>query len=101
MLQGFQALGALLLVLGVAVVGVSILKAWTVRAGVRRRSLQVPVEIVGGTSLGDGRSLLVVEVEGDRFLLGLSRNRVDLLSRLSAAKRGEETRGRSEGTHEA
>jgi hypothetical protein len=81
---GAQAVGALLLVLGVAFVGIHGLKRWSKVAARPAEGASVPIQVLGVRGLGDGRSLVVVDVEGERFLLSSGRDALKLLARISA-----------------
>lgn len=43
----------------------------------------VPIQLLGSRGLGDGRTLLVVDVAGERFLISSGRDSVALLSKLT------------------
>jgi flagellar biogenesis protein FliO len=83
--NGLRAAAALLVVLGIAFLGTHGLKSWSQRGHGQARGASVPIHVLGAKGLGDGRSLLVVEVEGDRFLISQGRDAVVLLAQLSAS----------------
>lgn len=85
--QGTQPLSAILLVLGLA-----FLVTWAVgKLGKRVQGAvglgcPVPIQVTGVKALGQGKTLLVVEVEGERFLLSSGKDGVELLARLGDAR---------------
>jgi flagellar protein FliO/FliZ len=72
----------------VAVLGLLGLFIFALRRGVLRLAplrARAGITIETATSLGDRRSLVIVEVEGRRLLLGLAPGGVSLLGELTAA----------------
>lgn len=96
--QGFQPLAATLLVVGLA-----FLATW----GIGQLSLRVQggelaspmlIHVRGVRPLGQGKALLVVDVDGERFLLCSGKDRVELLARLSRNQAEHKERGQEEPT---
>lgn len=81
--RGLEPLGGILLVMGLA-----FLVPWTLKSLGNRlpqsSGLQsCLIEVKGARPVGQGRTLLVVEVEGERFLLCSGKENVELLAKLS------------------
>jgi hypothetical protein len=72
--QGIRALVATALVLGLVFVGAHFAKKLPHTAGAIVSSTSVPIHVLGTKGMGDGRFLVVVEVAGERFLLGMGRS---------------------------
>jgi flagellar biogenesis protein FliO len=87
---GVRAVAALFLVLGIAVVGLQWLKKWQQQSLDGGQGPAVPIRILGSRGLGDGRSLFVVDVAGERFLIGGGKEGIVNLARL---ERGAEEDG--------
>lgn len=87
--RGLEPLGGILLVMGLA-----FLVPWTLRS-LGSRLPQSPglqnslIQVKGAKPVGQGRTLLVVEVEGERFLLCSGRENVELLAKLSRVSNKE------------
>jgi flagellar biogenesis protein FliO len=72
----------------VFVIGLLLLLVWAMRRGMFRIGVGPRTSIVVETaiSLGERRSLVIVAVEGRRFLLGLATGGVSLVADLAPAK---------------
>lgn len=85
--RGLEPLGGILLVIGLA-----FLVPWTLKSLGNRLPqnsfLQGSlIEVKGAKPVGQGRTLLVVEVEGERFLLCSGKENVEFLAKLSNAQK--------------
>lgn len=69
----------------VAVLGLLGLTLWALRRGLARpRGAGARMHVEGSLSLGERRSLVVVDVEGRRLLLGVAPGHVGLVAELRA-----------------
>ena len=82
-LTGFGVVALLLLVAGLA------LWWWRVRPGTTSSG---PIRLVALRPLGGKRMLALVEVEEEKFLLGMTDAQISCLGRLEAGREGEATR---------
>jgi flagellar biogenesis protein FliO len=85
---GIRAGAALLLVIGIAYLGAQGFKKWSTRTGAMTAASTVPINVIGARGLGDGKSLLVVEVAEERLLLGAGREGIVFLTQLSSREDG-------------
>ncbi len=72
-----QAIAAVVLVLALLAAA-----SWALRRGPLRRRSKQAVSVEAAVALGDRRSLVIVEVEGRRLLLGLSPGQINLVTEL-------------------
>ena len=90
------------MVLGLAVVlGLIGAAAWFLRRHPRLRGAEGAIKVVGGPPLGARERLLLVEVEGERLLLGVAPGRVQTLHRCepsfsASLAQAKKTRGNHE-----
>lgn len=89
--KGLEPLGGILFVMGLA-----FLVPWGIKS-MGSRLPQGPgvqgslIQIRGIKAVGQGRTLLVVDVEGERFLLCSGKENLELLARLSAVEQSSST----------
>jgi flagellar biogenesis protein FliO len=81
--RGLESLGAILFVLGLAFLAPWGLKLISSRLQQGTGASDLPIHVRGVRPMGQGRSLLVVEVEGERFLLCSGKERMELVAKLS------------------
>lgn len=82
---GVKALAAVIAVVCGAALACKGLGSWN-PLGIRGPGgSAVPIQLLGSRGLGDGRTLLVVDVAGERFLISSGRDSVVLLSKLAGA----------------
>lgn len=86
--RGLEPLGGILLVMGLAFLVPWALKSLGNRLPQGSGFQTSLIEVKGAKAVGQGRTLLVVEVEGERFLLCSGKENVELLAKLSNAQHG-------------
>ncbi len=82
---GVKALGAAVAVVCGAALACKGLGRWSPLGMTAPSRNAVPIQLLGSRGLGDGRTLLVVDVAGERFLISSGRDSVVLLSKLAVA----------------
>ncbi|MGQ9655136.1 MAG: flagellar biosynthetic protein FliO [Thermodesulfobacteriota bacterium] len=82
---GIKALAAVIAVVCGAALACKGLGRWSPLRMARPSCSAVPIQLLGSRGLGDGRTLLVVDVAGERFLISSGRDSVVLLSKLARA----------------
>lgn len=81
-LMAVQFLMALSFVVGLIFLAAWILKRYSAIGRNVKHGLKMPVSIVSTTPLGDKKYLIVTEVEGEYFFLGVTSGGINLISRL-------------------
>ncbi len=93
MIFGVQTISTMLMPLGV-ILGLLMAAAWLARRlrhGRFRGAVMRPgIEILASRQMGLQSSLLIVEAEGQRFLLGAGRNGIQRIGRLGMSRGGAE-----------
>jgi flagellar biogenesis protein FliO len=84
---GLESMGAILLVLGLAFLAPWALRLISNRLHQGAGASDLPIQVRGVRPMGQGRSLLIVEVEGERFLLCSGKERMELVAKLSGIGR--------------
>jgi flagellar biogenesis protein FliO len=79
---GLKMVGALALIVGLMLLSLHFLKRW--RTGVSRRSPESQVQILDVRMLAPKKSVALIEVAGDRLLLGVGAETVTLLSKIDS-----------------
>lgn len=74
-------------VCGLAVGALVVLRA--VKGGTLSLTAAQPIRVVGRQALGTGANLMLVEVDGERMLLGVSRAGISLIEKNISASPGE------------
>jgi flagellar biogenesis protein FliO len=82
MASGIRAVAALFLVLGVFLLSVNLFKRWARGGGLLSLHESSPIEVRSVKPLGEGRSLLLVEVQGELLLLGATKFGITMLRAL-------------------
>ena len=80
--SGLKMVGALALILGLMLLCLHFLKRW--RSGVSRRCPESQVQILDVRMLAPKKSVALIEVAGERLLLGVGAETVTLLSRIDS-----------------
>jgi flagellar biogenesis protein FliO len=88
--SGLRAVAALCVVLGLTFVGAHWVKKWAQRTGHLGVHSGVGIQILGIKGLGSGRSILLVEVDGERLLLGAGRDTIVCLAHLAGQNKAHE-----------
>lgn len=84
--QLLETAGGLVIVLGVLLGLAWVFKRYLAVPGVGKGRVQV----IGGVSLGPRERAVIVEVEGERLLLGVAQGNVRMLHRLAASDQAEQ-----------
>lgn len=77
---------ALLLVLGITVVGLNLLKGLGLFPARTAKEAKTPILLLEAKGLGNGQTLLVVEVLGEYLLVATGKNGTTLIARLKEPK---------------
>lgn len=94
--RGLEPLGGVLFVMGLAFVLPWALKSLGNRLPQSSVFQSCLIEVKGVKPVGQGRTLLVVEVEGERFLLCSGKENVEFLAKLSGAEKQSSARQEEE-----
>jgi flagellar biogenesis protein FliO len=78
-----RVVSALVLVVGLAIVGLHAAKRYIPGVAFDSTETAIPIRILGGRKLADGKSLLIVQVNHKRFLLGIGRDTITNLANVS------------------
>ena len=81
-LTGLKMVGALALILGLMLLSLHFLKRW--RSGITHRSPDLQVHILDVRMLAPKKSIALIEVAGERLLLGVGTETVTMLSRIDS-----------------
>lgn len=73
---------SLLVILGLLVGCAYLAKRFRTRLGVDKTNSNIKISILSTKTLGMQQSLVVAEADGQRFLLGVSKGAIELISRL-------------------
>ncbi len=76
-----SSLASLLVILGVLAAAAVLLRRF--QAGASAKSTISPITLIAARPIGGQHRLLIVEADGQRFLIGASRNGLAALGRLS------------------
>jgi flagellar biogenesis protein FliO len=94
--RGLEPLGGILFVMGLAFLLPWALKSLGNRLPQSSGLQGCLIEVKGAKPVGQGRTLLVVEVEGERFLLCSGKENVELLAKLSSVQKQTSTQQEEE-----
>lgn len=82
-LMGLKMMGALCLIIGLLFLSLHVLKRW--RPGIARCSADSQIRILDVRMLAQKQSVALVEVDGEKLLLGVGTDTVALLSRIGCS----------------